>query len=428
MWKQKNLIYYLLVLLVLATLAILFSRSKERIDWQETYDEKSRQPYGTFVIHELLRDFFPGQPLEVLGQDWSKQLPPEPVQSNYVFIGEALYMDTASLSALLHFVEAGNRAFISSKTIPYDLMFFLYFEECNYYDWDDYRQYPDTAAVLNFTHATLSDPAGFAFRYRYNDQYLPYPWNYIPEAYFCELNVGLVPIGRYDNSLANFARVPYGKGFFYLHTVPLAFSNFSLLDERGAEYASRAFSHLLPGPIFFDRHSRIGEQQGRQRNQQRSSGISTSRGLSERSPLQYILSQPPLAWAWYLLLALGLLYVLFRAKRRQRIIPILEPNTNTSLEFLNTIGRLYFLQNNHRQLILQQMSLWQSFVRERYNLPAHELDESLLEKLAHKSGVERDLLDKTTLMYRNVERSAFVSENTLIEFHRLLERFYQTCK
>jgi hypothetical protein len=428
MLKQKHLVYYLLVLLVLATLVILFSRSKQRTDWQETYDEKSRQPYGTLVIQELLRDFFPGQPLEVLDQEWSERLPPAPAQSNYVFIGEALYMDTASLSALLHFVEAGNRAFISSKTVPYDLMFFLYFDECDYYDWDDYRQYSDSAAVLNFTHATLNDPAGFAFRYRYGDHYLPYSWSYIPEAYFCELEMGLVPIGRYDNTLANFARVPYGEGFFYLHTVPLAFANFSLLDERGTEYASRAFSHLLPGPIFFDRHSRIGELQGRQRNQQRSSGMGTSRGLSERSPLQYILSQPPLAWAWYLLLALGLLYVLFRAKRRQRIIPILEPNTNTSLEFLNTIGRLYFLQNNHRQLILQQMGLWQSFVRERYNLPAHELDEGLLEKLAHKAGVERALLDKIALMYRNVERSAFVSENTLIEFHRLLERFYQNCK
>jgi hypothetical protein len=427
MFKKKYAFYYLFALLALvALLVLLFRNNNPRIDWRETYDEKSRAPYGTYVINQLLQDYFSGQPLEVLKKSFGGVLPEQPTQSNYVFIGEALFMDTASLGTLLRFVEAGNLAFISSKTIPFDLMFHLYFEECDDYAWDDYSQYEDTAALLNFSHPSLASAEGFPYQYLRKHQPESYYWSYISSGYFCELEDGLFPIGYMSDERVYFARVQYGAGFFYLHTVPLAFANLPLLEEEGLEYASRAFSHLLPGPIYWDRYSRIPEFMGRQRNERRH--YSSNRQLSAESPLQYILSQPPLAWAWYLLLSLGLLYMLFRAKRRQRIIPIQEPNTNTSLEFLSTIGRLYFLQNNHKQLILQQMSLWQAFVYERYALHARDMDEALLDKLAHKSEVPKEAIKKILLMYGNVERSSFVSDVTLEEFHRLLDDFYQNCK
>ncbi|MEK7253809.1 MAG: hypothetical protein AAB316_03635, partial [Bacteroidota bacterium] len=148
------------------------------------------------------------------------------------------------------------------------------------------------------------------------------------------------------------------------------------------------------------------------------------------SPFQYILNQPPLAWAWYILLGLAVFYLAFRAKRRQRIIPVLEYNTNTSLEFIGAVGRLSFLQNNPRALVMQKMKLFLGFVRERYRLPTKELNEAFQKQLAAKSEIPEDHLQKILTLHRNITSvaSGYVSENTMIDFHRLLEHFYRHCK
>lgn len=409
-----------------AVLMLLFREPARRFDWRETYDEESRQPYGAHVIFGLLNGLSPGRPFKVLKDSLHGQLPIVNEQANYVFIGQALYMDSTDVRALLDFVEAGNLAFISSKTIPFDLMFHLYYQECDDIFWEDYASFYDTAAYLNFEHKGLRADTAYSCEYLLRHEAQPYSWSYIERFYFCGQEEGLIPIGMMNDSLANFARLRYGKGFFYLHTTPLAFSNLHLLDEKGLEYASRAFSHLLAGPGYWDRYSRAPEWMGRRMNSRNNNA--GRRELSKESPLQYILGQPPLAWAWYSLLGLGLLFLAFRAKRKQRIIPVLEPNTNTSLAFLSTIGRLYFIQNNHRQLALQQMKLFRSFLWERYHIQSRDLDEGFMERLAHRSEIPKETIEKIILLYKNIRNSSFVSENTLIDFHRLLDGFYKNCK
>ncbi len=219
--------------------------------------------------------------------------------------------------------------------------------------------------------------------------------------------------------------MPLGEGNFYLHTTPLAFTNIQLLDELGLTYSEQVFSHLEDGPIYWDAYSATSERVGRRRNQAAGFGEDSR---PSQGPLQYILSQPSLRWAWYLILALGLLYFLFRAKRQQRVIPVLEANTNTSLAFIATIGRLYFLQNDHRKLSLQKVRLFRNYIRERYHLTISPEEESFVPKLAARSEVAEQLLQKIVLMSKNITGSSFVSEKTMVEFHQTLDRFYKTCK
>lgn len=135
-----------------------------------------------------------------------------------------------------------------------------------------------------------------------------------------------------------------------------------------------------------------------------------------------------MAFAWYLLLLLGILYLLLRSRRRQRIVPVLEPNTNTSLEFVSTIGRLYFLQNDHKQLCLQKMRLFHQFIRERYGLQSRDTDEVFLAKLAAKSEVPREIINKLFLIHNNIQSSNIVTEYTLAQLHGLIEEFHRICK
>lgn len=427
--NRRYLLLFLLGITALVLLAFLF-RIKEApntIDWKEHYKEEKSAPYGTYLIQELLKSRVAEAGFRVLKDSLPAQLQGSDTSSSYVFVGEALYIDSTDVNALLNFVSRGNVAFISSKTIPHNLMFHLYYYECDEYYWNDYYAIYDTLVYFNFYHPALKRTPAFPYQYLFRNEVKSYPWYYIDNLYFCDEEEGLTPLGTIQDTLINFARVSFGSGYFYLHTNPIAFSNVQLLDQEGLAYTDRIFSHLPEeGTIYWDSHSRAPEWMGRRMNDRYN--YDYERQFSSESPLQYILDHAALAWAWYLLLSLGVLYLLFRAKRRQKAIPVLDPNTNTSLAFLSAISRLYFLQNNHKQLALQQMKLFQSFVRDKYGLHIRDMDENSAQRLSLKSEITPVHIQKITRLHENISTSSYVSDNTLMDFHQLLAYFYKNCK
>ncbi len=147
-----------------------------------------------------------------------------------------------------------------------------------------------------------------------------------------------------------------------------------------------------------------------------------------RSPLNFILSEPALKWAWYILLSIALLFMLFRAKRQQQIIPVLPANENTSLDFVNTIGRLYFLQKNNKQLAERQSEHWFSFIRKKYGIATTKLDKEFIKKLSVKSELPSQLIQKIIDNHFIIEKESVVSDETLIYFHQLIQEFYNKAK
>ena len=425
--KRPFIIFGIAALLIL-TFFIVFRSNKDRFSWDENYKESNKSPYGTFVVYSMLEEYFPDHELKDVSKSLVEDLPVQnpDFPANYVFIGEGMYMDTAEVDQLLSFVGAGNKAFISSKSIPYDLMFYVYSKECNGNYWNDYTHREDTLVSLNLLHNDLIDQYGFEFEYLYRDQPYTYRWQYIDSFYFCEEDYSLVELGQINGNFVNFAKKDYGKGTFYLHTTPIAFSNIQLLKKQGLNYANKIFSHLDSGPIYWDKFSRVQEDISRRRNQMAS--YSQNSRLSHEGPLSYILKQPALAWAWYLALTVGLFYLLFRAKRTQRIIPVMDVNANTSLEFIETIGRLYFLQNDHKKICLQKMRLFLSYVRERYNIPTKSVDETFIQSLSLRSEVPENVIRKIVMMHQNIKKSGFISEKTMIDYHLEMDKFYKNRK
>jgi hypothetical protein len=419
---KNNRIYFIAGGLVIALIISMLVFSKKNYNWQEHYTMKGEDPYGTKIIAELLKSS--DHEFNIVKDSISAGLPIDSGQvSNYVFIGQSMYISSTDVGHLIDYAVDGNNVFLFCNYIPHDLMFYLYDSECEPSLWDDFTSFSDTTVALNVSHPDLyvDNNNEYVYLSRYGTG--PYQWRYFYEDYFCETEGAFAEIGRINDEFINFARVQYGDGYFYLHTTPIAFTNINLLKEEAFSYTNKVFSHLNDGPIYWDEYSRIPESVARQRN---ADGNGSNRNLSSKSPLQYILSQPALKWAWYLLLLMGLLFLVFRARRRERVIPVLEPNTNSSLEFVKTIGRLYFLQNNHKQLALQKMKLFHVDVKEFYNLHFQDGDVHFEEKLAAKSGVDKDIIHKIFLMNRNINKSPYVSANVLIDFYRAMAKFYKT--
>ncbi len=203
----------------------------------------------------------------------------------------------------------------------------------------------------------------------------------------------------------NFIRVQVGAGEVLINTLPLAFTNFHMLDGENGGYAFRALSYLPEQPVRWD-------------------GYYKPLRRSASSPMRVILSDEALRSAYYLLLTTLVLFLVFQGRRRQRIIPIIAPPQNTTVAFTETVGRLYYQHGDHANLAAKQRALFLDFVRTRLNLPTHTLDPELQLHVAERSGVPLDEVHDLFARLGAVKDQPRLSAEQLMALSEALEDFY----
>ena len=472
--KNNRVILFFTLLAVLLLLYLMFGGSvKQRYFWWETYEDKSVQPYAVFFVKELLRDYAT-EGFEVL----EDSVPPalaEGEEAAMVYVG-SVFPPGWSDEDLLNFVRNGHTLFIVSMEAPVELLRTLCEKEDaealaeqgyeEFYDsWAPaYNYYVDTA--FTFVWQEGSEEKTFSLSYRDRYARRPYEWASLWLDHLCpcvsscldildgeesDINFyGYPPLDEEDARMKGFPAsffegfrkrvvdegvgtterapvfgfIPYGKGRIYLHSVPLAFTNYALTQDQGFEYVSHVFSKALSAegkPAV----KKIYWVNPKHPNLNVAHRPSSHFG---RTPLKYVLSQPSLAWAWYLLLASALLYVLFVGKRRQREMPLLTRPENTSMAFVALIGQLTFLRGDHRQLAMEMLRLWSGYVHRHYQLSLLQDRPGLAETLASRSGVSPELIQKIFSLRQKIENSSYFSEVTLVSLYKLLQEFYKNEK
>lgn len=108
--------------------------------------------------------------------------------------------------------------------------------------------------------------------------------------------LGKLIIKNYDSiegaEGVNFIKYKHGKGQFYFHTFPLAFTNYSMLKDANHQYISSVLSYIDESKlIFYDGYYKTGK-------------------TKITSPMHYVLSSDNLRWAYYTALV-GVLFLLF---------------------------------------------------------------------------------------------------------------------
>jgi hypothetical protein len=203
-------------------------------------------------------------------------------------------------------------------------------------------------------------------------------------------------------------RLDHGRGHFYLCSVPLAFGNYWVLRPRTADFAFAALSYLPAGhPAWWDEY----QKQGRE---------------GEQSTLRVLLAHPALRTAYYLVLVVGLLFVLVEARRRQRIIPIINPLPNTTLLFTRTVGGLYQQGRNHAQIAEKKTALFLDYLRTRFQEPTPDLaDDNFRERLSQKAGVPRPRVDELVRLINHARTAPAVTDQQLLILSRAIRDFKQ---
>lgn len=185
--------------------------------------------------------------------------------------------------------------------------------------------------------------------------------------------------------------VPYGKGEVIFVSSPLLFTNYGMLEGNTSVYIFRLMSYLADLPVY-----------------RTEAYVKTDAMLvAEQSPFREFIKRPPLRWALYLALLGVVLFMIFTARRRQRVIPIMSKPANRSLEFIQLIGTLYYQRKDHVDLVRKKFKLFAEELRKTAGVDISEVntDDSEYLLLAEKTGMNSDRLKKVIRQIRLVLHS-----------------------
>jgi len=375
-------IYAVIFIVVMVILALLEVNKKETTDWRKNFDVNKKTPFGLFVFNNEVKDLFKNnlKKIEQTPYDYYNQHPKKP--HNILVIENDI--DEQSWKKILDEVSKGSDAMLIVNDIPrkisdsigyYDSE--ISFKEENVLKLTD-RQYQNDFIKLD------KFPSGRGFT-------------------FIKPQVEVLgkTIEKDNGDQANFIKVKFGKGNIYVHSEPLFLTNYYLLKPGNIKYTQDVFSYLQDKETLW---------------------FVESNTKTSRFFMRFILSNPALKYAWWLFLGGLVLFIFFNAKRKQRIVPIIEPLKNTSVDFVKSIGNLYLQEGDFHDMMAKKAQYFLHKIRLDLLIDTQNLDEDFAKKLQLKTGKPIEMIHEAVSLikkaqdpYSHVMKEDLAALNTILD-------------
>ena len=414
--KNKHVIIAIILgVLIIGILAYINSQKKKPTDWKPTFYNTDTNPYGTYITYKLLKDVFNNkiestrQPIytnvrpyvdnyidyysedgeENIDISFYNSLEEISDTTAYIFINQTFELDNVDLPFLLDFIALGNNVFISAERFSPQLLDTLKIKtKYNYYNGD--------------STYTLTD---------YNKK----EYKFKSTITYTELNIDscIHPVRTLAKNNSNhsvFVQMQYGKGNIFLHAIPTAFTNINMLNKTKYDFGFRSLSYIPSyNKILWDEYQKQGL-------------------LGQQSMLRVLLNNHALQLALFISILGLLLYAIFGAKRIQRIIPIIKPPVNSSIEFLNTISNLYYRKRDYKSITNNRHQYFLDYIRKHYYMSTENINDDFIDALNAKSGMPKDKIKRIFQLYNDIMLYLNISNNMFLEYNNLLEEFYKDVK
>lgn len=422
---KRSLLYGLLLLVIGAIAIMLFTGDKKKknreIDQRISLRRTDKIPYGGYVAYQSLQHLFPAASISTAKSTpgyWDS-ISKDHGDEALLIISPRFYADEFEMKGLLRFMQNGNNVFISTLEVSAAAMDLMGRTSI----YNDRGELTGTSTVTNDSMSIrLMAPP-------FNDT-LPFHFRGARfKGWFDKIDTTYADVLGTDNEeRPNFIHIKAGKGNLYVHLFPLAFSNYFLLQKDNLAYYENvlsvipsATSRIVWDEYFIDKSSSSSSDDFMRPPSRSSSG--RNRGL-----MGELFSYPEFRAAFWIALLALVLFIFLEMRRRQRFIPAHPRPRNDSMDFVKTIGRLYYDKGDHKNLCHKMAAYFLEHVRNKYKLQTSVLDEDFVNKLRFKTGVDEYLLREIVFFIRDIDKmpdTATVSDNELVNFHKKLETFYK---
>lgn len=376
---------FLLAILALLLLVFLFQlRMPRHFVWQPTYSHTDAQPFGCMVFDSVLAATMP-QGYSVTRQSmWQMQHDSVFMAQPHgivILLGDN-YLGEAVLDQLFKIVESGNVVLVATSS--YELNDTLGIGRM--FLGDFHLTGSDMNRLRRGRLWWLDTQQGYA-----RDSALTVYTQLVHRAFYTitdeetdsdqKATLAHTPLAAYEESEGDRLRYiaasfPIGKGELIFLSAPLFMTNYGMLDADIRVVIGRLMNRMRHLPVV------------------RTEAYVKSTAQTEQSPFYVLLQRQPLRWALYLTVLTILLLMGFTARRRQRVIPVIEPPKNGNLEFVRLIGTLNSLEGDHRGLVKKKLAYAAEQIRTSTGLDILDADaqRETISQLARIAGMPADEL------------------------------------
>lgn len=187
------------------------------------------------------------------------------------------------------------------------------------------------------------------------------------------------------------ATCDYEGGKLVLVSYPLLFTNYYVLEDGGAQLLMRILSQADGKPIVRYDNTISDNMNGYNKSQ---------------SPLRVFINNRSLRWAVYLTLLGIVISLFFTARRKQRVIPLVEKPKNQTLEMIKHIGLLYY-RNHDNAILISDKYRQLAFELQRKKfifLEDDELDIDSLQALAKMAELDTAKLNSVLTRIKEIDK------------------------
>ena len=406
MMSNSKIVYIVVgVILIIGLIMVLTLEIRDVPDykWHSYYKYESNEPYDLQLFKSLIEEKYPVQEFILNKEDTVALV--EGVGNLYISVGRTIDFDKEEKEAFIEFISQGNTAFLSATSFDiisedYDTLI----PDGIKTQYGNYVFSRDSSFCFDLDFISKDSTAYCCINYQGDtSKTRPFYYEYIVEDSLAQID----PLSYNDSWEMFYGKMDIGEGQVYLHSVPILFTNYYSLQDYYLPHFNKTFSYLpAPDRVILDKAKLRFDFERSRRD----------------SPIDFVLKTPPLKWAYYLTIASLVCFVIFRGKRRQRIVPVKEKNVNTSMEYVNTLSELYKAQNQNNKLVNHMHKIFLHRMQKKYFVDPNGENFSTL--LSKKSKVPQKDIDNLIYKFNSAQTSDFTDEQ-LIVLHKQIESFYK---
>lgn len=418
-------IYILFLILVLGLIVWVDYTRPKPINWTPFYQLNKKSPLGLLVLDQELPAMFPKDSLErISNQTIFEYLTPNyrtelvdnyneetfeyteeyitydefgnqveaqdsilRTQHTWFYVNKEFSIDPSSTKKLLHYVKNGGNAFLSCEFFPRNLL--------------------DSLGLKEVRKWSVGDSALFSIK---NSKTSIYVTKEFHAGHFTwKDSVQAKALGKFkfkNTQETYFVEIPFGKGKIWMHLYPVLFTNYELLKDKHYLFTEATLSYIPNTKVLW----MVKDQTGT---------------LISRHPLRFVKENAPLRWSWYLGWFLLSIFMVFTAKRKQRVVPIIPPVNNTTVDFTKTIGNLYFQEKDHYDLMAKKIQYFLEKVRSEYWMDTTILNEDFSRKLQAKTGKAEDKVRLVIQLIQKHQKQTTATEADLIALNDAINQLLE---
>jgi hypothetical protein len=362
--------------------------------WNPTYNTNDKQPYGAYVFDKLLNSYWKENYIHSYDNITDLYHRNETLNDkNLLILCSHFQITNSECNYLLDYLKQGGNALIAAEVFDSELEDMLYFFLKNNHSY---------FLPINLS---LKQPVTSVHFYNSvsNDTVFEIPQSLVTQYFVLDTipkadNVYVMAEDSENNPVMLHYKM--GKGNLILSCTPLLFTNYAILSDSINLFITQSLAYLKNAPLvrteYYEDYRYIDKNY---------------------SIFRYLLAQPSLKFAYFLVIITISIFMIFTAKRKQHPIPVLQPPPNKMLDFIRSISALYLIRNNNADLVLKKYIYWSDKLRKKYGIDIvnEEHDKTFIEHFSAKTGMSETEVRGLFLKLDGIRENSDINDKEMMD-------------